>query len=63
MIDISPEAYTSKMLYYAVAAMKEVLARTDLDDLLVYFYTYDELVHAYLLDGEEVKCVVVDSSI
>jgi hypothetical protein len=43
MVDVSPEA--SKMLYYAVAAIKEVLARPDLDDLLIYFYTYDDLVH------------------
>lgn len=51
------------MLYYAVAAIKEVLARTDLDDLLIYFYTYDDLVHQYDFSGEEVKCTIVDQSI
>ena len=61
MVDVSPEA--SKMLYYAVAAIKEVLARPDLDDLLIYFYTYDDLVHQYDFSGEEVKCTIVDQSI
>lgn len=61
MIDISPEA--AKMLYYTVAAMKEVLSRPDLDDLLIYFYTYDDLVHYYDFSGEEVKCTVVDQTI
>lgn len=51
------------MLYYAVAAMKEVLARPELDDLCVYFYTYDEFIQEYDFSGEDIKCTIVDQTI
>lgn len=63
MIDISPDAYHSKMLFYITAAMKEVLARPELDDLCIFFFTYDELVHEYDFSGNEIKCTVVDHTI
>lgn len=27
--------------------MKQVLSNTDLDDVQIYFYTYDEVIHEY----------------
>lgn len=51
------------MLYYLVAALKEVLARPELDDLCVCFLTFDETLHYYDFSGEEVKCTIIDQSI
>jgi hypothetical protein len=33
------------MLTYFSTVVKDVLAREDLDDALIYFYTYDDTVH------------------
>lgn len=33
------------MLFYTIAAMKEILSRPELDDICVHFYTYDDVVH------------------
>lgn len=51
------------MLYYAVAAMKEVLARPEFDDLCIYFFTYDELVQEYDFSGADIRCTINDQTI
>ena len=51
------------MLYYATAVIKEVFSRADLDDLCIYFFTYDELVQEYDFSGEDIKCTINDQSI
>ena len=51
------------MMYYAVAAMKEVLSRPELDETVIYFYTYDEVLQEYDFSGEEIKCTIIDKSI
>lgn len=63
MVDISHESFSSRMIYYAVAAMREVLSRPELDDLLIVFFAYDDLVYYYDLGGEEAKCQVLDQTI
>ena len=63
LFDISPEAAQSRMLYYAVAAIKEVLARPELDETVIHLYTYDELVQEYDFAGEEIKCTIIDQTI
>lgn len=40
------------MLFYTVAAMKEVLSRPQMDDVQIYFFTYDEIIHEYDLTGQ-----------
>ena len=52
LIDLSPESAQCKMMYYAVAAMKEVLSRPYLDETVIYFYTYDEVLQEYDFSGE-----------
>lgn len=39
------------MLFYAVSAIKEVLADERFDDYYVLLYTYDESLHYYNLEG------------
>lgn len=51
------------MIYYAVAAMKEVLARPEMDDLCIYFFTYDELIQEYDFSGSDIKCTINDQTI
>ena len=63
LFDINPESAQCKMIYYAVAAIKEVLSRPDLDDTVICFYTYDEVLQEYDFSGEEIKCTVIDQSI
>ena len=40
------------MLSYLVSVMKDVLSREDLDDTLIYFYTFDDTLHEYSFSGE-----------
>lgn len=63
MVDLNVSAFQSKMLYYFVAVMKEVLSKQELDELQIYFFTYDEVVHEYDFSGDEVKCTVFDQTI
>ena len=63
LIDISQSAFHSKMLYYAVTVLKDILAREEYNDTILFFYTYDETVHEYDFSGEEVKCTILDNSI
>jgi hypothetical protein len=51
------------MLSYLVSVLKDVLAREDLDDTLIYFYTYDDTVHEYDFTGDEPERTVVDFSL
>lgn len=41
LIDISADAYHSKMLFYTIAVLKEILAKEEFDEVCVHFYTYD----------------------
>jgi hypothetical protein len=43
--------------------MKDVLSREDLDDVVIYFYTYDDTVHEYDFSGEEADRTVIDFSL
>ena len=47
LIDVSRDAAESKMLGYMINVIKDVFDRADLDldDTLIYFYTYDDTVH------------------
>jgi hypothetical protein len=51
------------MLSYMVSAMKAVLAREDLNDTQIYFYTFDDTLHEYTFSGEEAERTVLDPSI
>lgn len=51
------------MIYYAVAAIKEVLSRPEFDETEIYFFTYDELLQEYDFGGEEVRCTIIDQTI
>lgn len=51
LLDVSNSAAASQMLFYAVSAIKEVLADERFDDYYVLLYTYDESLHYYNLEG------------
>ena len=51
------------MLTYAISVMKEVLSRPELDDTVIYFYTYDDSLHEYDFQGEEPERTVLDFSL
>lgn len=51
------------MLTFAIAAMKETLSRPELDEVCIYFFTYDELLQCYDFSSEEIKCTIHDHSI
>lgn len=51
------------MLSYMISAMKAVLVREDLNDTVIYFYTFDDTVHEYNFSGEEAERTVLDPSI
>lgn len=40
------------MLSYVVTVMKTVFAREDLNESLIYFYTFDDTLHSYNFSGE-----------
>ena len=63
IFDLNPESAQCRMIYYAVAAMKEVLSRPELDETVIYFYTYDEVLQEYDFSGEEIKCTIIDKTI
>ena len=63
IFDLNQESAQCRMMYYAVAAMKEVLSRPELDETVIYFYTYDEVLQEYDFSGEEIKCTIIDKSI
>lgn len=63
MVDINSSAAQSKMLYYFVAAVKEVLAKEEFNETQIYFFTYDDVLHEYDFTGEEVKCTIFDPTI
>lgn len=46
-----------------MSVIRDVLAREDLDDALIYFYTFDDTVHEYDFTGEEAERTVVDFSL
>ena len=46
-----------------ISVMKDVLQRQDLDDTLIYFYTYDDTVHEYDFSGDEAERTVIDFSL
>ena len=33
------------MLYYINTVVKDILSREEYDDYVIYFYTYDDVVH------------------
>lgn len=51
------------MLSYMVTVMKDVLSREELDDTLIYFYTFDDALHEYDFSGEEAERTILDSSL
>ena len=63
LVDISQDSSHCRMLYYFVAAMKEVLSRPELDETYIYFYTYDQIIQEYDFTGEEIKCTIMDKTI
>lgn len=63
LIDISPESARTNALFYAVAALKEAMSRPEMDDIWVYFFTFDEILHQYDLSGEEAQCTIYDKTI
>lgn len=63
MVDIADDLGNTKLFYYAVAAMKEVLSRPQLDDIQIYFFTFDQIIQEYSFDGLEVMCTIYDQTI
>ena len=65
LIDVSRDAAESKMLGYMINVIKDVFDRADLDldDTLIYFYTYDDTVHEYDFSGDEAERTVIDFSL
>ena len=65
LIDVSRDAAESKMLGYMINVIKDVFDREDLDldDTLIYFYTYDDTVHEYDFSGDEAERTVIDFSL
>ena len=63
LVDLNSASFQSKMLYYFVAVMKDVLSREEFDEHQIYFFTYDDTVHEYDFSGAEVKCTVFDPTI
>jgi hypothetical protein len=54
---------TSQMLFYAVSAIKEILARPEFDEHVVFLFTFDESLHYYDLEGSEPTRTIVDKNI
>jgi hypothetical protein len=63
LIDISKEAQQSRMLEYVASVMKDVLSREDMNDTLIYFYTFDESLHQYDFAGDEAERTILDPSL
>lgn len=51
------------MLTYISTVIKDVLSREDLNDVVIYFYTFDDTVHEYDFAGQEAERTVVDFSL
>lgn len=51
------------MLEYMVTVMKDVLSREDMNDTLIYFYTYDDTLHQYDFGGDEAERTILDPSL
>jgi hypothetical protein len=34
-----------------------------MDETCIYLFTYDEMIHEYDFEGEEIRCTVIDRSI
>ena len=48
------------MLSYMITVIKDVLSREDLNDTVIYFYTFDDTVHEYDFSGDEAERSVLD---
>jgi len=46
-----------------VSVIKDVLAREELDDTQIHFFTYDDTIHEYDFSAGEVERTVFDPSV
>lgn len=51
------------MLNLMVTVMKDILAQEEMDETLIYFYTYDDTLHEYDFSGEEAERTILDPSL
>ena len=63
LIDVSKNSADSQLLFYAVSAIKKVMAREQFNGYVVLLYTYDTNLHCYSFENGSVSRTIVDRNV